>query len=184
MPHAAEHLLEVALAQPLFLLVEMHDGVDVERHAAAGAVVGMRGTDVDEVEVHIDDAHAEVRRRIQARHLPVGHHNHTVALAEMQLAAPVPHLTLARQAVGMGDVVFHPRLRNAVDVVVDDNISLVKFHSAKIQKNSQPKPAPELWKLQKSQCRPNRRHEKIGLHCPLHLEQVQFLVYASGIACQ
>ena len=34
-------------------------------------------------------------------------------------------LSLAHQAVGMGDVVFHSRLRNAVEVVVDDEISLV-----------------------------------------------------------
>ena len=132
MPHATEHLLKVALAQPLFLLVEVHDGVDVERHAAAGAVVGMRGADVDEVEVHIDDAHTEIRRRFQARHLPVGHHNHAVALAEMQLTAPVPYLALALRAVGMGDVVHHPCLRNAVEVVVDDDISLVEFHGAKL----------------------------------------------------
>ena len=144
MPHAAEHLLEVALAQPLFLLVEVHDGVDVERHAAARAVVGMCGADVDEVEVHIDDAHMEVRRGIQARHLPVGHHNHAVALAKMQLAAPVPHLALARRAVGMGDVALHPCLRNTVEVVVDDDISLVEFHVAKLQKIPQPKPSPEL----------------------------------------
>ena len=34
-------------------------------------------------------------------------------------------LALARQAVGMGEVVFHSCLRNAVEVVVDDEISLV-----------------------------------------------------------
>ena len=44
----------------------------------------------------------------------------------------------------MGDVVFHSRLRDAVEVVVDDDISLIKFHGAKLQKNPQPKPAPEL----------------------------------------
>ena len=33
-------------------------------------------------------------------------------------------LSLAHQAVGMGEVVFHSCLRNAVEVVVDDEISL------------------------------------------------------------
>jgi hypothetical protein len=36
----------------------------------------------------------------------------------------------------MGDVVFHSRLRDAVEVVVDDDISLIEFHGANLQKNS------------------------------------------------
>lgn len=132
MPHATEHLIEVAFAKLLFLLVEMHDGVDVERHTASCAVVGMCGADVDEVEIHIDNAHTKVRRRLHSRHLPIGYHNHAVALPEVKLAAAVPHLALAHRAVGMGDIAFHTRLRDAIKTIVDDDISLVEFHDAKL----------------------------------------------------
>ena len=116
----------------------MHDGVDVERHAAPCAVVGMCGADVDEVEIHIDDAHTKVRRGFHSRHLPIGHHNHAVALPEVKLAAAVTNLALARRAVGMGDIAFHTRLRDAIETVVDDDISLVEFHGAKLQKICKP----------------------------------------------
>ena len=132
MPHATEHLLEVVFAKLLLLLVEMHDGVDVERHSASCAVVGMCGADVDEVKIHIDDIHTKVHGWLHSCHLPIGYHNHAVALPEVKLAAAVPHLALARRAEGMGDIAFHTRLRDAIETIVDDDISLVEFHDAKL----------------------------------------------------
>ena len=46
-------------------------------------------------------------------------------------AATVPHLALARRAIGMGDIAFHTRLRDTIETIVDDDISLVEFHGAK-----------------------------------------------------
>ena len=46
-------------------------------------------------------------------------------------AAAVTNLALARRAVGMGDIAFHTRLRDAIETIVDDDISFVEFHDAK-----------------------------------------------------
>ena len=45
--------------------------------------------------------------------------------------AAVTNLALARRAVGMSDIAFHTRFRDAIETVVDDDISLVEFHGAK-----------------------------------------------------
>ena len=47
-------------------------------------------------------------------------------------AAAVTNLALARRAVGMGDIAFHSRLRDAIETIVDDDISFVEFHDAKL----------------------------------------------------
>jgi hypothetical protein len=39
----------------------------------------------------------------------------------------------------MGDIAFHTRLRDAIETIVDDDISLVEFHGAKLQKIRKPR---------------------------------------------
>jgi hypothetical protein len=62
----------------------------------------------------------------------------------VKLAATVPHLTLARRAVGVGDVAVHLGIRDAVETIVYDDIPLVEFHGANLQKNSATQALPEL----------------------------------------
>ena len=73
-----------------------------------------------------------------AREVAEGGEVETVGDVGEREAAAVPHLALARRAVGMGDIAFHTRLRDAIETVVDDDISLVEFHGAKLQKIRKP----------------------------------------------
>ena len=77
----------------------------------------------------------------------IGIYNHAIAFAEMQVAASVPNFALTRRTEGMCDVAFHPYLRNAVEAIVYDDIFLVKFHGAKLQKFRNPSLRPNCGNL-------------------------------------
>ena len=92
---ATDDLVEVVFTEPLVALVEVHHGIDEQRHAAHDAIARMRCACLHEARLNEDDLCAEVFCRPKFRHQMVGDDNHAVALLHPDLLSAVFHHTFA-----------------------------------------------------------------------------------------